>query len=218
MENNTENLEPTGIEISKSILEVSEMFYSLQGEGLRVGTANVFIRLQGCKAKHSCFSMGIKCDTEFESGKPMTLEQIYSQIGYLGEDCKNIIWTGGEPAQQLTTDIVQYFKDLGYFQAIETSGLLPVPWNLDYIAISPKVAEHVIKKNFQGYDVDELRYVRHKGQTIPQPAIKATHYYVSPHSDGNGINAQNLGHCIQLCKDFPKWKLSVQMHKIINVL
>ena len=52
-------------------LKVSEIFYSLQGEGARIGTPTIFIRLQGCKAKHACAKAGIKCDTEFESGKEL---------------------------------------------------------------------------------------------------------------------------------------------------
>jgi 7-carboxy-7-deazaguanine synthase len=50
-------------------LKISEIFYSLQGEGARAGTPTIFIRLQGCSAKNACYQSGIKCDTEFESGK-----------------------------------------------------------------------------------------------------------------------------------------------------
>jgi 7-carboxy-7-deazaguanine synthase len=79
------------------------------------------------------------------------------------------------------------------------------------------VAEHVIKKNFPD-GVNELRYVRHKGQSIPNPSIKAEHYWLSPHSDGFTINSENLKHCIKLCLENPKWKLSLQNHKIWNIL
>ena len=142
-------------------LKVSEIFYSLQGEGARIGTPTIFIRLQGCKAKNACFAAGIKCDTEFESGKEMSLEQIESWI-------------------------------------IEN-------------------AKHVIAKNFPK-GVNELRYVRHKGQSVPEPSIKADHYWLSPHSDGFTINSENLKHCIDLCIENPKWKLSLQNHKIWNIL
>lgn len=196
-------------------LDVNETFYSLQGEGARAGSANIFIRLQGCKTQNACFSAGIRCDTEFESGSQRTLQEIFENIQFV--TCKNIIWTGGEPAQQLTPDIVQFFKDKGYWQAIETSGLFKVPENLDWISLSPKVAEHVIKKNFKR--VNELRYVRHSGQSIPQPQIEADHYYISPHSDGADINSENLKHCIELVKqNSDQWKLSIQQHKIWKVL
>lgn len=198
-------------------LKVSEIFYSLQGEGLRVGTPTVFIRLQGCKAKNACFAMGIKCDTEFESGKEMLLTDIESWIEKYGNTCKEITWTGGEPLDQLNEEIINYFKEKGFYQAVETSGLHPAPNGLDFICVSPKVAEHVIKKNFPN-GVTELRYVRHKGQSVPEPLISALHYWISPHSDGFTINTENLKHCINLCIENPKWKLSIQNHKVWNIL
>ncbi len=195
-------------------LKVSEIFYSLQGEGSRSGTANIFIRLQGCKAKHACAAIGVKCDTEFESGKEWLISDLLKHCEQY--PAKAIIWTGGEPAGQLTEEIIKAFHAAGYYQAIETSGLFPVPDGLDYITVSPKVAEHIVGKNFK--HVSELRYVRHAGQEVPQPAITADHYYISPHSDGWAINGENVRHCVELCKGNPKWKLSVQQHKIWNVL
>jgi 7-carboxy-7-deazaguanine synthase len=198
-------------------LNVSEIFYSLQGEGARAGSANVFVRLQGCKAKDACYASGIRCDTEFESGKEMSIEEIENWMTTNAPGAKAIIWTGGEPAQQLTEEIVQYFKEKNFFQAIETSGLFSVPGNLDWISVSPKVAEHVVKKNFPE-GVSELRYVRHSGQSIPQPSVKALHYFVSPHSDGFQLNSENLNHCIELVKQNPLWKMSIQQHKLWKVL
>ena len=195
-------------------LKISEIFYSLQGEGARAGTPNIFVRLQGCKAKHACYALGIKCDTEFESGSEWTLEELKKELERY--PAPNIIWTGGEPLDQLTDEIVDYFKE--FYQAVETSGLHKPPAGIDFICISPKVAEHVIKKNFEGVEVHELRYVRHKGQEIPQPSINAENYYISPHSYGWDLNFENVRHCINLVKENPKWKLSLQQHKIWNVL
>ena len=198
-------------------LKVSEIFYSLQGEGARIGTPTIFIRLTGCKARFACYQSGVKCDTEFESGKEMSLNEILNWLNANAKQCKEITWTGGEPTDQLTDEIVKFFTDKGYYQAIETSGLNPVPNGIDFICVSPKVAEHVVAKNFPN-GVTELRYVRHKGQTIPQPSIKAKHYWISPHSDGFNINSENLKHCIQLCIENGGWKLSLQNHKIWNIL
>ena len=198
-------------------LRISEIFYSLQGEGARIGTPTVFIRTSGCKAKNACYALGIKCDTEFESGKHMTIEEIYQWLQNNAPQCKEITWTGGEPLDQLTNEITAYFKNKGYFQAIETSGLHSCVENIDFICVSPKVAEHVIAKNFPN-GVSELRYVRHKGQDVPQPSIKALHYWLSPHSDGFTINSENLKHCIELCIKNGQWKLSLQNHKIWNIL
>jgi 7-carboxy-7-deazaguanine synthase len=198
-------------------LRISEIFYSLQGEGARIGTPTVFIRTSGCKAKNACYALGIKCDTEFESGKDMTIDEIHQWLKINAPQCKEITWTGGEPLDQLTNEITLYFKNSGYFQAIETSGLKPPVENLDFICVSPKVAEHVIQKNFPN-GVSELRYVRHKGQDVPQPSINADHYWISPHSDGFNINSENLKHCIGLCIQNGNWKLSLQNHKIWNIL
>ena len=198
-------------------LKVSEIFYSLQGEGARAGTPTIFIRLQGCKTKFACASSGIVCDTEFESGKEMSLEEIFNWCEQNADDCNEITWTGGEPTDQLTDEVIAYFKNGMFYQAIETSGLNPVPNGLDFVCVSPKVAEHIVKKNFPD-GVTELRYVRHKGQDVPQPSIEAKHYWLSPHSDGWEINTDNLRHCIDLCKQNPKWKLSIQQHKLWKVL
>ncbi len=201
----------------KDNLKVSEIFYSLQGEGARSGTPTIFIRLQGCKAQFACAASGIKCDTEFESGKEYSLSEICQWINANANNCKEITWTGGEPTDQLTQEIIMYFKELGFYQAIETSGLNAAPNGLDFICVSPKVAEHIVAKNFPN-GVTELRYVRHRGQDIPQPKTNAKYYWLSPHSDGFNINGENLKHCIKLCKENPTWKLSIQQHKLWNIL
>ena len=143
--------------MDKEILNVSEIFYSLQGEGARAGMPTFFIRLQGCKTKDACYASGIKCDTEFESGSEWELQNIHQWMLDENEECKEITWTGGEPLDQLTEEMISYFKDKGYYQAVETSGLHPAPKGLDFICISPKVAEHVIKKNYKE-KISELRY------------------------------------------------------------
>ena len=203
--------------MNQNKLKVSEIFYSLQGEGARIGTPTIFIRLQGCNTKFACAANGIKCDTEFESGKEFTIEEIELWIKKNAECCNEITWTGGEPLDQLTEEIVAYFKEKGFYQAVETSGLQPAVKGFDFICVSPKVAEHIIAKNFPD-GVSELRYVRHKGQSVPQPSIKAIHYWISPHSDGFNINSENLKHCINLCLENGLWKMSLQNHKVWNIL
>jgi organic radical activating enzyme len=198
-------------------MRVSELFYSLQGEGARAGEASIFLRLSGCSAKFACAKAGIVCDTEFESGRNMSLEQIEEWCREHAPQCRWIIWTGGEPTDQLTSEIVSYFKHRGFLQAIETSGVRPVPAGLDYVTVSPKVGEHILKKHFPE-GVDELRYVRHAGQDIPQPSIAARAQFVSPHSDGLTINLENLRHCVSLCREHPGWRLSVQQHKMWGAL
>lgn len=190
-------------------MRVNETFCSIQGEGARSGTLNIFIRLSGCD-----LSCGF-CDTEFESGKELTPSELLDVIQQY--NCKNIIWTGGEPTLQLTDEILSYFGMHGYFQAIETNGNNKVSDLIDYITVSPKVAEHVLEKNFK--KVDEIRYARHKGQlSLPDTKIDATHYYISPIFNGNEIDYDNLNHCIKLLEGQNKWKLSIQLHKLLKVL
>lgn len=207
-------------QINKYILNVSEIFYSLQGEGYRTGEASLFVRLQGCSVKHACYKSGIICDTEFESGQELTIDYILQIAADKGT--KWITWTGGEPTDQLTEEICKYVNKQGFKQSIECSGIKQPPLIIDWIALSPKVAEHVILKKWKldknNNHCDELRWVRHLGQSLPNTKIKAKQYYLSPHSDGFNINRKNLKHCIDLCLKNPKWKLSVQDHKTWEVL
>ena len=93
-----------------------------------------------------------------------------------------------------------------------------MPDNLDFICISPKVAEHVVEKNFRDIVVDELKYVWHTGKMgLPVPLVQADHYFLSPEFKGDQIDRKNLDYCIELCKSNPKWRLSVQTHKIWRI-
>lgn len=194
-------------------MKVTEVFYSLQGEGYRTGQPSVFIRLSGCNLTCSF------CDTDFESSVEWTPEQIEAEIKKRGwGHAKWIVWTGGEPTLQLTDAIVEHFKAAGWKQAIETNGSHPTPTGIDWVACSPKVAEHVLVKSFPN-GVDELRYVRHAGQPgIPKPMIPAKQKYLSPSFDGDKLNQKNLAHCIKLCLENPEWTLSVQSHKLTKIL
>ena len=191
-------------------MNINEIFYSIQGEGYRAGEATIFIRLTGCD-----LACGF-CDTEFASGREMTAEELLAHVSrYPG---KWVTWTGGEPMLQLTSGIVEQFRTAGYKQSIETNGGHPVPFALDWVVVSPKVAEHVLKRNFPS-GVDEMRYAWHAGKmSVPNPGIDSKARDLSPVCDGNSINAENLRHCIELCKAHPDWKLSVQQHKLWNIL
>lgn len=100
-------------------LNVKEIFYSLQGEGGRTGEASIFIRLTKCNL--SCDF----CDTDFANGQDMEVGEILDAIKKY--PCKWIIWTGGEPTIQLNNEILKYFRDEGYKQAIETNGTKKFP-------------------------------------------------------------------------------------------
>lgn len=192
-------------------LKISEIFYSLQGEGGRAGDPSLFVRLSGCD-----LTCGF-CDTEFESGKALPAEALLEKLRLLSSSCRWIVWTGGEPSLQLTAEAVAFFKAAGYMQAIETNGNHKPPAGLDYITCSPKVAEHVVKKNMPA-EIDELRYVRHSGQlAVPRPSVKARRYFLSPQFSGAAPDRENIKHCIRLCLENPTWSLSVQTHKLLGI-
>jgi len=190
-------------------LRVNEIFYSLQGEGARKGSANIFVRLAHCN-----LTCGY-CDTEFESYRELSLEELLSECGRY--KCPNVVFTGGEPLLQLTEDVATAFKDAGYFVALETNGSERPPKGIDYVAVSPKVAEHVVSQKFEGVHIHELRYVRNRSQGIPRPMVRADHYFLSPEFNGEFPDRENIEHCIRLVKEHPEWSLSVQEHKLLNI-
>jgi 7-carboxy-7-deazaguanine synthase len=198
-------------------LDVNEIFYSLQGEGARAGEPSVFVRLAGCD-----LTCGF-CDTEFESHKSLNLKELKLEI-LMHDPCKWIVFTGGEPLLQLHFEVLEYFKDAGFLIAIETNGNNYVSESLrsviDWLVVSPKVANHVITKNFKDATIDEYRLVRHKGHfRLSEPDdVTIINKYCSPIFDDNRPNQENIKHCIQLCLDQPDWKLSLQSHKILNIL
>jgi 7-carboxy-7-deazaguanine synthase len=200
-------------------LKIAEIFYSLQGEGARAGEPSIFIRLSGCD-----LACGF-CDTEFESGKEFTFAELATYIVKLAPNCRWIIWTGGEPMLQLKTDegkaMLRNFIEAGYSNAIESNGNHPIPRDLfKWICVSPKVAEHVLDKNFPANEsIDELRYVRHAGQPgIPRPMATAKRYFLSPRFNGDKPDPASIDHCFNLCLENPQWALSLQTHKLIKIL
>ena len=155
-------------------IPVTEIFYSLQGEGRMAGRPSIFIRLSGCN--QTCWF----CDTNFNKYEKINIDDIFKAIK--GYESKHIIWTGGEPTLQLTDNIVDYFKYLGYSQGIETNGSKKVPINIDYVSCSPKVVPNILKNTFSDKLVDEFRYAIGVGDTPPniQELPKAQDYYISP--------------------------------------
>ncbi len=195
--------------------KINEIFYSVQGEGSRAGTANVFVRFAGCD-----LVCGF-CDTEFESGKPMTAQAIVSEalrlMPHNGPAGCCVILSGGEPSLQYDEELAVAFRSCDIYVAIETNGNNPLKAAVNWVSCSPKVADHVVAKNFPK-GVNEVRYVRHPGQAIPEAKGITTNYrFVSPQFKGNQLDRASLSHCIDLVKQNPMWALSVQQHKAWGV-
>lgn len=190
-------------------LNVNEIFYSLQGEGGRSGEASIFIRLTKCNLACSF------CDTDFAEGQDMTITEILEVIKQY--PCQWIIWTGGEPTIQLNDEILIEFQKAGYKQAIETNGTRRVPSLINYITCSPKQNYEKIKTLIPF--ANEIRIPVKKGDTIPDISIfpKANNYFLSPIFDGSTINKENVDYCVEMIQKNPQWRLSLQIHKLINI-
>ncbi len=112
---------------------VNEIFYSIQGEGVRAGTPNVFVRFQGCNLK--CIAdgeAGFDCDTEFDSGRKLERQELLQEMAALvprGQTWACIL-TGGEPMLQVDNALVQALNAEGWYIAIETNGTKTVPTSL----------------------------------------------------------------------------------------
>lgn len=198
--------------------KINEIFYSPQGEGARAGTLNVFLRFSVCNLRCDVepgpkSPGGFACDTEFESGRMLTIADILSEAARVGGECRWIICTGGEPLLQLDDELIAALHSAGYQIAIETNGTRKIPAGIDWVSVSPKVAEHALKAEY----ADELRYVRAHGQAIPKPALKAAYKFISPAWSAEGLSQENLTWCLGLVKEHPEWRISLQLHKMMGV-
>jgi organic radical activating enzyme len=211
--------------MSERQYHVNEVFYSIQGEGVRAGTANVFVRFAYCNLECRVepgpkSPGGFDCDTEFASGRAVTLgeldEWIATELGtdiQTSDDTGWIILTGGEPGLQVDTELIDHLHDAGWKLAIETNGSVVIPEGLDWVTVSPKVAEHAIRQK----TADEVKYVRGHGQAVPESVVVADHYLLSPAHDGWLLDDRVLQWCIKLVKENPPWRLSIQQHKTTKV-
>lgn len=212
---------------------VKEMFYSLQGEGHHSGRPSVFCRFAGCnlwngKESSRKSSVCTFCDTDFigtdgqNGGKFKSESALADAIESLWpENTANrfVVFTGGEPALQLTSKLILELQNRGFECAVESNGTLALPSELDWVCISPKGASEVIIDK-----CDELKLV------YPQPAalparfehIEATFRYLSPMNNWAestlvASSNDNTHKCISYCLDNPAWRLTLQTHKILNI-
>jgi 7-carboxy-7-deazaguanine synthase (Cx14CxxC type) len=209
---------------------VKEMFLTLQGEGLQAGRRAVFIRFAGCnlwsgreedRQKADCRF----CDTDFVGtdgdggGKfpdPALLAAQARRMwdSDIEEEAGNrfTVLTGGEPMLQVDAPLVEALKAEGFEIAIETNGTLPVADGIDWVCVSPKAGTTIVQRAG-----DELKMV------WPQPGLdfKAmeawdfTHLLVQPMDGANGRDARDA--CIGFVIRHPRWRLSLQNHKMIGL-
>lgn len=192
---------------------INEWFYSLQGEGVRAGTPNLFLRFGGCNLQCAKEREGFDCDTEFNSGQKWTIDEIVQNLKDTSPTSQWVIFTGGEPSLQIDDALIDRLHHEGYKLAIETNGTHPISPKLDWVTVSPKTAEHTLKQR----TASEVKYVRSHGMGIPKTLVEAQHYLLSPAFEGDHLPKANLDWCIQLVKENPKWRLSIQTHKWMQI-
>ena len=188
---------------------INEIFYSLQGEGVRAGCPSLFVRFSKCNLLCTVESHGFDCDTEFESGHDMSVEAIVAELRHLSGGCEWVVLTGGEPSLQVDQRLVEALHAAGYKLAVETNGSRELPAGLDWITVSPKVPEEEIQQR----TANEVKYVRTLGQGIPKTVVQAQHYLISPAFEGDRLDPETLRWCWRLVQEHPEWRISVQQHK-----
>lgn len=182
---------------------INEIFYSLQGEGLRTGVPAVFVRFAGCNLRCPF------CDTDFGEYVEMSDEEIVAAAARYA--ARYVILTGGEPALQADVALVDRFHAAGFVVAIETNGTVEPPSNVDWVTCSPK--GHVVLRR-----CDELKCL-YDGRTEPLcPDIEARYRLLQPIDSGDAErNRATTAACVEYVKSHPGWRLSLQTHKMIGI-
>ena len=186
---------------------INEIFYSIQGEGQFAGTPAVFVRFSGCNLACPW------CDTDHSHAEEMTAEDIENAVRGLlsGREGAIIILTGGEPALQLHDD-EPMFRGFGCRICVETNGTLPVPGWVNWITVSPKNELRPIVPR-----PSELKFV-FEPEHIPyflSMQEAGCEKFIQPLARKDGTS--NLPEALDFVFAHPRFKWSVQLHKIIGV-
>jgi len=207
---------------------VKEIFYTLQGEGAQAGSAAVFCRFAGCNlwsGRESDRASAICrfCDTQFvgvdgEGGGRFEVaedlaEAIAAKWPGRGTDGRRfVVCTGGEPLLQLDRVLIDALHERDFEIAVETNGTVEAPAGIDWICVSPKAGAGLVQKTG-----DELKLVF--PQLNAQPAefegLEFRNFFLQP-MDGPE-RAVNTELTVRYCLEHPKWRLSLQTHKIVGI-
>jgi 7-carboxy-7-deazaguanine synthase len=208
---------------------VKEVFYTLQGEGLQAGMPAVFCRFAGCnlwsgretdRAEAVCRF----CDTDFV-GTDGTFGGKYASATELA-DCIMALWpagderhrmvvmTGGEPLLQLDSTLIETLHARHFRIAVETNGTIAAPEGIDWICVSPKAGAPLVQSRG-----NELKLVFPQSglmpDELPWSKLHFEHYLLQP-MDGP-LAARNSAAAVSYCQAHPKWRLSVQTHKMLDI-
>ncbi len=210
---------------------VKEIFLTLQGEGFHTGRAAVFCRFTGCnlwsgreadraKGTGGCARW---CDTDFVGtdgtggGRFDTADALADAIARAWPQRSPgarpyVVCTGGEPLLQLDEALVDALHARGFEVAIETNGTLRPPRGVDWVCVSPKDGAALLLT-----DGDELKLVYPQTHARPEvfESLPFAHFFLQP-MDGPQ-RAEHLSLVARYCMDHPRWRMSVQTHKLIGI-
>jgi len=206
---------------------VKEMFYTLQGEGLRAGRPAVFCRFAGCnlwsgREEDRATAQCTFCDTQFVGtdgdggGKFETAELLATAIAAqwptTGEGARYVVFTGGEPLLQLDEALIRAMHAQGFEIAIETNGTLAAPDGIDWICVSPKAGNKLVQTRGQ-----ELKLVYPQAGAEPHhfETLAFDHFLLQPLWGEH--TQENMRAAARYCMEHPRWRLSVQTHKWIGI-
>jgi len=206
---------------------VKEIFYTLQGEGAQAGSAAVFCRFSGCnlwtgRERDRATAVCTFCDTDFvgvgaDGGKFATADALADAVDAcwprdVARERKLVVCTGGEPLLQLDDAAVDALHARGFRVAVESNGTRRAPQGLDWICVSPKAGAPVVLTRG-----DELKLVYPQPDAPPErfESLEFTHFFLQP-MDGPSL-IENTRAAVDYCLAHPRWRLSVQTHKVTGV-
>ena len=204
---------------------VKEIFYTLQGEGAHAGRAAVFCRFAGCnlwtgREQDRESAVCTFCDTDFvgigpDGGKFATAEELAGAVAakWPAPDARPfVVCTGGEPLLQLDAAAIDAFHARGMEVAVESNGTRPAPPGIDWLCVSPKAeAELALDSG------NELKLVFPQELAPPEKfeSLRFEHFFLQP-MDGPELE-RNTRLALDYCMAHPRWRLSLQTHKLLGI-
>jgi len=207
---------------------VKEIYYTLQGEGAQAGRPAVFCRFAGCnlwsgREEDRAEAVCDFCDTDFV-GTDGPGGGKFADADALARACREtwrgnsgtppfVVLTGGEPMLQVDEPLAAALHAAGFEVAIETNGTLPVLPSIDWVCVSPKAGAPLRQRSG-----NELKLVYPQEELWPEEVqeLDFTHFLLQPMDVGAGSPA-NVRAAIDYCLAHPKWRLSLQTHKMLGL-